>query len=150
MYKCYNCCRLWWKGYVAAAAEVVLTQWPNVWKIQSTAPSVPVVANNDPLQPLVEFCNRVATLGVDNTILDFANQFVVGKCDGVGPTLLKVADELRGVLPAKVGTVFNSIQSYHSLLQTMDQIHAGQVAGALHCPALLRNCCDLVANVSEL
>ena len=50
----------------------------------------------------------------------------------------------------RFGTEFESNQSYNSLLQTMDQIHAGQVVGALHCSAVLRNCCDLVANVSEL
>ena len=83
-------------------------------------------------------CTKVAMLDIEKPTIDFVEALANSDtCGGVTTAVMLTADELRALLPAKVGNLIDSVRAFVSLKQTADQITEGQNAGI--CSA--RPCC---------
>ena len=100
---------------------------------------------------LIESCSKwAAVMECEKAICDYVGRFAVGKCEPVTPVVLNAVECHSQVLPQKVGALFESIKVYHSLLQTHDQVAAGQCIGVLQCSAVLRSCEAISPQVAAL
>ena len=132
----------------AKGPEAILTQWSAVWKLsQDLSPTS--ACDDDPLAVLHSFCKAAHVLDVEKPIFDF----VVGlassyKCASVTTAVTTTVDELRGILPQKVGDLVDSVRAFITLKQTADHIKEGQGVGILQCSAVLRKVTVLVDMVA--
>ena len=95
-------------------------------------------------------CTKVAMLDIEKPIIDFVEALANSDtCGGVTTAVMLTADELRALLPAKVGNLIDSVRAFVSLKQTADQITEGQSAGMLQCSAVLRKATGLVDFITE-
>jgi hypothetical protein len=128
--------------------EAILTPWSAVWKLsQDLSPTS--ACDDDALAVLHIFCKAAHALFVKKPILEFVVSLASSyRCASVTTAVMTTVDELRGILPQKVGDLVDSLRAFITLKQTTDHIKEGQGVGILQCSAVLRKATGLVDMVA--
>ena len=132
------------------APEAILTKWSDVWKMMQRISTTVGLADNHPLASLRMICTKIAMVDIEKPIVDFVEALANSDmCGAVTTAVMTTADELRALLPPKVGNLIDSVRAFVSLKQTADQITEGKSAGLLQCSAVLRKATGLVDLITQ-
>ena len=120
----------------AKSPEAKLAAWSSIWQQVQKISKAKKTAKTA-FDGLDKFCQKARMADVGRPIVDFTLN-LVGDFKRVTPALCSTADELRGMLPPRVGELVDSSRTEALVFQTADLVDAGQTVGVLQLLAALR------------